>query len=238
MPKPKNYLWICPTCSKGKKAPSRLRKVDVRRYCLKCSEKAGVLVERSIPKLDKKRDVKRVKSQAKSAVKAKAKREKERPARERDRELRKKARELSEWRARLTEHVNSRPDKTVYGHTPRQTCDAYRKMGCTVVAWSSGYYVPQWAIELRNVATSDAGGMDAARLLARFVFSRPELESALIAVCAVDSRRVWPYIVGQYVMPLSKAIRHRARSIQAEIYGIHFDDADPTALGFARKQVA
>lgn len=233
MPKPKQYRWICPTCGKGKKGPSRLRKVDVRRYCLKCSEKAGVLVERSIPKLDKKRDAKRVKSQAKSATKAKAKREWERPRREKEARERKRIIERSKWREDFTECVDSRPDTTVYESVPSQDCDTYRKMGIVIVRCDTSYYVPQWASELRTVVTGDA-----ARLLGQFVASRPELESSLIAVCAVDGRRVLPYIVSQYGMPLAKSIKDKARQLQADIYDIDVDDVDPNALGFTKKQVA
>lgn len=38
--------WRCPICHAVKLAPSRPRAEDVRRYCLGCSEKQGVLVRR------------------------------------------------------------------------------------------------------------------------------------------------------------------------------------------------
>jgi hypothetical protein len=48
-------LWRCPTCETGIRAPGKLRMVDVRRYCLTCSAKTGVLVQRTIPSRDAER---------------------------------------------------------------------------------------------------------------------------------------------------------------------------------------
>ena len=62
--------WKCPTCNSGVLAPGKPRRIDVRRYCLDCSAKSGVLVERVCPTLDKRRVV----SKAKSTAKAKEKR--------------------------------------------------------------------------------------------------------------------------------------------------------------------
>jgi hypothetical protein len=50
-----NKIWRCPTCDAGIRAPSRLRKIDVRRFCLTCSAKTGLLVERTIPSRDAER---------------------------------------------------------------------------------------------------------------------------------------------------------------------------------------
>ena len=50
-----NYRWECPKCEGAIIAPSRLRKTDTRRYCMKCSAKAPKLIERSAPTLVKKR---------------------------------------------------------------------------------------------------------------------------------------------------------------------------------------
>lgn len=50
-----NKIWRCPKCESGIRAPERLRKIDVRRYCLPCSEQTGVLVERTIPSRDAER---------------------------------------------------------------------------------------------------------------------------------------------------------------------------------------
>jgi len=51
-----NKIWRCPKCETGIRAPERLRKIDVRRYCLDCSAKAGVLVERTVPSRDAERE--------------------------------------------------------------------------------------------------------------------------------------------------------------------------------------
>jgi len=39
-------IWRCPECGSGVRAPSKLRKLDVRRWCLECSSKSTVLIER------------------------------------------------------------------------------------------------------------------------------------------------------------------------------------------------
>ena len=40
-------IWRCQRCGEGKRAPNSLGLRDTRRFCLKCSESEGVLVERS-----------------------------------------------------------------------------------------------------------------------------------------------------------------------------------------------
>ena len=65
MAKTKNHRWLCPYCNTGKMAPSRLRKIDARRYCFPCSEKAGTLVERISPALAKKKRALEDKAKAK-----------------------------------------------------------------------------------------------------------------------------------------------------------------------------
>lgn len=49
-------LWTCPKCSSTRRAPSKPRKNDVRRYCLTCSDETGKLVERVCPALEKRRE--------------------------------------------------------------------------------------------------------------------------------------------------------------------------------------
>ena len=67
--------WVCPLCDlPGILAPGRMRKHDVRRYCLPCSTSTGKLVERTCPTLDKRRG----RGAATSAMKVTAKREKAR----------------------------------------------------------------------------------------------------------------------------------------------------------------
>lgn len=70
----KQSRWKCPTCDHGLLAPTRPRRNDIRRYCLPCSSKAGVLVERVAPALD-----------AQRAARDAARRERERKTRERQR---------------------------------------------------------------------------------------------------------------------------------------------------------
>ena len=55
-----NKLWTCPQCDRrGVLAPGRMRKIDVRRYCLPCSEASGKLVERYCPSLERRREAAR-----------------------------------------------------------------------------------------------------------------------------------------------------------------------------------
>jgi hypothetical protein len=42
-------IWRCPDCGAGARAPERLEKLDLRRWCLTCSRKKGWLIERLIP---------------------------------------------------------------------------------------------------------------------------------------------------------------------------------------------
>ena len=53
--KPKQIKWVCPLCNKGVLASSKPRMNDVRRYCLPCSKKEGVLINRTAPSLERKR---------------------------------------------------------------------------------------------------------------------------------------------------------------------------------------
>ncbi len=48
-------LWVCPACGSGRRAPSRPRRDDIRRYCFECSTAAGRLIERACPALERKR---------------------------------------------------------------------------------------------------------------------------------------------------------------------------------------
>jgi len=64
-----NARWKCPNCNTGVIAPTKPRKNDVRRYCLPCSSKAGVLVERIAPALEKKREAKKETTKKKTAAK-------------------------------------------------------------------------------------------------------------------------------------------------------------------------
>lgn len=52
--------WVCPnaetTGCAGIHAPGRMRRDDVRRYCIPCSVRTGRLVERTCPALDRERD--------------------------------------------------------------------------------------------------------------------------------------------------------------------------------------
>lgn len=69
-------IWRCPRCDIGRKAPSRMNQLDVRRWCLECSAETGKLVEMVCPSLE------RARAQAKEKQKEKArkKRAKEREA--------------------------------------------------------------------------------------------------------------------------------------------------------------
>lgn len=76
MAKPKQARWKCPHCGDGCLAPTRPRKDDVRRYCLRCSERTGRLVERVAPSLERRRQERTEASRERAAAKrAKAKAE-------------------------------------------------------------------------------------------------------------------------------------------------------------------
>lgn len=68
MPK-KRYRWTCPQCSQSKLGSTRPRSNATIRYCLTCSEKEGILVERTCPALEKIRHAKRERSKKKQVKK-------------------------------------------------------------------------------------------------------------------------------------------------------------------------
>jgi len=72
MPSIKQHRWACPNCNDGRNSPSKLRKVDSRRYCFPCSEEEGSLIER----VCKFNEGKKQKSKEKSQNKAERKRKK------------------------------------------------------------------------------------------------------------------------------------------------------------------
>lgn len=80
MTAPKRTRWVCPECDDARLAPTRLRTIDVRRYCLPCSEKTGKLVTRTTPTLDRRRAAQAAK-RSESALERRARTQ----ARERDR---------------------------------------------------------------------------------------------------------------------------------------------------------
>jgi len=59
--------WECPTCGAGVLAATKPRRNNIARYCLPCSGKAGVLVERLCPTLERQRkqkvDAKKVRAE-------------------------------------------------------------------------------------------------------------------------------------------------------------------------------
>lgn len=50
-----NRRWACPKCGRGANAPERMRRDDVRRYCLSCSKSTGRLVMRACAVLERAR---------------------------------------------------------------------------------------------------------------------------------------------------------------------------------------
>lgn len=53
--------WVCGRCNDARLAPTRPRKDDIRRFCLKCSEHTGRLVARTAPTLEKRREERKLK---------------------------------------------------------------------------------------------------------------------------------------------------------------------------------
>lgn len=52
-----NRRWECPRCDRpGVLGPGRMRKDDIRRFCVPCSEDTGRLVARACPALDRQRE--------------------------------------------------------------------------------------------------------------------------------------------------------------------------------------
>lgn len=74
----KMVRWVCPACGDGKLAPSRPRRDDVRRYCLRCSEESGRLVARVAPALERKRQERSARLAERRKVAARREAERER----------------------------------------------------------------------------------------------------------------------------------------------------------------
>jgi hypothetical protein len=70
--------WVCPRCGQGRLAPRRPRRDDVRRYCLRCSEQTGRLVERVAPALEHQREQRQQAAAERRKRKAERERERER----------------------------------------------------------------------------------------------------------------------------------------------------------------
>lgn len=67
---PKQVRWVCPEgLHPGVLGPQKPRMDNICRYCLDCSKKAGKLVQRTAPALDRQREQAAVKSQARRAIK-------------------------------------------------------------------------------------------------------------------------------------------------------------------------
>lgn len=63
------YKWICPECGMGKLLGARPRKNATARFCLPCSKRAGVLVERTSPRLEARRVLSRERRMAAQRLK-------------------------------------------------------------------------------------------------------------------------------------------------------------------------
>ncbi len=97
---PKRYRWSCASPDHpGILAPSRLRRIDLRRYCIPCSEASGVLVERTSAALEKKRETKT------DQRKAKAKRQTQTRKKRRDTSTRQRSRRQDARATAITEAV-------------------------------------------------------------------------------------------------------------------------------------
>lgn len=73
----KRTRWVCPECGKGALGPQRPRRNATVRYCLPCSQRAGVLVERQAPALERRRAEREAARKAKAARKRATKQERE-----------------------------------------------------------------------------------------------------------------------------------------------------------------
>ncbi len=59
--------WVCPKCSSGLNAPEKMRRDDVRRFCLACSQATGRMVHREAPALKARRATKAAQRKAAAA---------------------------------------------------------------------------------------------------------------------------------------------------------------------------
>jgi hypothetical protein len=160
----KQYRWICPKCDAGKNAPSRLRKIDVRRYCLSCSEREGILVERVVPKFETKRETAKRRAQAK-AVRKRAKGAPKRQAiAAAKRAARKQHAARQRFERKYTIVSNDLPGPGWQGISPTNA-NQYRHVGVTVHIYEGiyegsgrmtrSYWAPSWAHAVMTMAVPD-----------------------------------------------------------------------------------
>lgn len=140
MTKPKRSRWSCPEGKHpGVLAPGRLRKVDIRRYCLDCSKASGFLVERVCTANERRAEASRTKSARKAKTKRASVARSRDAAKQRERERAvingiDIAREVDRvWAHALRLHGN-RMGRTL---VPRLTVSR-RSVGTSGRAWSSG----------------------------------------------------------------------------------------------------
>ena len=136
-----NRRWSCPNgLHPGVLAPSRLRKIDVRRYCLECSTAEGVLVERSCKANEQAAERTRARSAKKAATKRAARSRAKAAVMERQRRREivdgiDIARELD----RLWAYALQLAGPLLYSRkVPRLTVSLSEKTGTSGRAWSSG----------------------------------------------------------------------------------------------------
>ncbi len=119
--------WLCPNGCGGKLAPERPRKNDVRRYCLRCSEKTGYLVERTCTSLERKRDAAKEQQKKKAAGKRRA---------------------LS--RQRATKKERARERRFIMGHDVQALCKRWYKLKSWAPYRSMPSRPPKLAIRLSS----------------------------------------------------------------------------------------
>jgi hypothetical protein len=190
----KQYRWICPKCDAGKNAPSRLRKIDVRRYCLSCSEREGILIERIVPKFETKREAAKKRAQAKAA----RKRAKDAPKRQAiaaaNRATRKRLAALKRFERKFTIvssdlpgpgwHRIGSPDLNQYRHV-RVTVHVHEdQFGRGSPQTIATYWVPSWAHAIMTMAVP-AGKQDMIWNFIEWIALKKKLCDAVFAASVV-----------------------------------------------------
>ncbi len=213
--------WVCPRCGSGVLAPSRPRRDDVRRFCLKCSQKTGRLVERTCPVLDlkaqKKADAKR-RAAARKAAARKAKRDAERerlrPVMESQRRRRAEHRQVERARSRRLKALETPTrlsrhelDAKGYVSVPDPVGGVLLRLGVRALRRNKGtwtLWVPVWAIRLLEVLDGQANG----GAIVKWASGDETIRQAAHALAMTDPGAAVRYLLETYPVPLPDEVRN------------------------------
>ena len=223
---PQRKRYVCPLCGTAVLSPSRMAKDDVRRFCLRCSERTGKLVARVSPVLERQRR----RSKERTAKKAATKRHREAPKRKLAADVRKRVREhhrdrtashqtrvaLLATRTASTEH-NSASLRQL-GYTVTGYRDELRRAGVTLLQASvnsGALWAPKWAHELLALGTATATRGSAIKMIRHLVRDEKSHAALRAAMATGDLIATVCLALDLYPFPVARALGDAIRGDDA-----------------------